>query len=99
LQVAVETAIAEFQGSDKYIGDYEWWQETGRGKLNSLKEKDKKMKNSLNNLEHLRNQIAHGGSKGKLKGFPQAANIPNIFQSGVNGVEILFSMLEQEKNI
>lgn len=99
LQVAVETAIAEFQGSDKYIGDYEWWQETGRGELNSLKGKDKKMKNSLNNLEHLRNQIAHGGSKGKLKGFPQAANIPNIFQSGVNGVEILFSMLEQEKNI
>ena len=46
---------------------------------------------TLKRLRHIRNQIAHGGSKNKDGNYPQAANIPNIYKSGIRGVEALFA--------
>ena len=48
----------------------------------------------LTNLGKFRNQIAHGGGKSKAGGFPQAANIPNIYESGKRGIENLFNVLK-----
>lgn len=94
LQVAVEAAIVKSYGTDENLGDYEWWQENGRKSLNKLKGGDwKNLGNPLTNLEAFRNQIAHGGGKNRGGKFPQAANIPNIYESGKRGVENLFKEL------
>lgn len=95
LQIAVETAIAIRCGNEEAIGNYDWWQNVGSKKLYDLKGNDwKNIGNSLTHLEGFRNQIAHGGSKNKdTGGFPQAANIPNIYESGKRGVENLFKEL------
>ena len=94
LQVAVESAIVTAYGIDENLGDYDWWQEAGRKYLNKLKGEDwKNLGNPLTNLEVFRNQIAHGGGKNKDGYFPQAANIPNIYESGKRGVENLFKKL------
>ena len=102
LQVAVETCIAEKYGSEDSIGNYEWWQETGRKELNKLKfpnnheygsNNKKQIGLPLNNLENFRNQIAHGGGKNKAGNFPQAANIPGIYESGIRGIKNLFELL------
>ena len=95
LQVAVESAIIKFYGIEENFGDYEWWQECGRKNLNKLKREDwKNLGNPLTNLEVFRNQIAHGGGKNKGGDFPQAANIPSIYESGKRGVENLFKELD-----
>lgn len=95
LQVAVESAIVEKYGSSNQLGDYNWWQKEGSGILYDLKGKNwKELGNPLTNLEAFRNQIAHGGGKNNAGNFPQAANIPNIFKSGIRGVEKLFLILE-----
>ena len=95
LQVAVESAIVEKYGSSDRLGDYDWWQEYGKGFLNNLKKKDwKNLGNLLNNLEWFRNQIAHGGGKSKTEDYPKIANIPNIYESGKRGIENLFNELE-----
>ena len=94
LQVAVEAAIVKLYGTDEILGDYDWWQESGRKSLNKLKREDwKNLGNPLTNLEAFRNQIAHGGGKNKEGNSPQAANIPYIYESGKRGVENLFTKL------
>ncbi len=102
LQVAVETCIAEKYGEEDSIGNYEWWQETGRKELSKLKfpnnheygsNNKKQIGLPLNNLENFRNQIAHGGGKNKAGNFPQAANIPGIYESGIRGIKNLFELL------
>ena len=55
----------------------------------------KNLKIPLTNLEYFRNQVAHGGAKNRDGNFPQAANIPSIYKSGLHGVENLFSELER----
>ncbi len=93
LQVAVETFIAERENKPEMIGSYEWWQSEGRGKLNEIKRRHpKEIKAPLTNLEVFRNQIAHGGGKNRDGNFPQAANIPNIYKSGIRGIENLFRL-------
>lgn len=95
LQVAVETAVCEKYGSESNIGDYEWWQEYGKDELKKLEKNNyKDLKNPLTNLEFFRNQVAHGGAKNRDGNFPHAANIPDIFKSGLRGVENLFKALE-----
>lgn len=110
MQVAVETAIAEKYGEKtpsgeaKNIGDYDWWQEEGRKNIYS-KQPTKKQKGDkewwnkigkkLDNLQRFRNQIAHGGGKNRLGGFPKAENIPSIYESGKKGVEMLLEYLEK----
>ena len=92
LQVAVETMIVDNFDPGKKYGDYDWWEKIGSKELYKIKGKDlKNMGNPLNNLEYFRNQIAHGGSKNKDGNYPQAANIPNIYKSGIRGVEALFA--------
>lgn len=95
MQVAAETAIAEKYGDEGKIGDYDWWQEMGKNFLRNIKYNDSKMQKSLGNIERFRNQIAHGGGKNRLGGFPKAENIPSIYESGKKGVEMLFEYLEE----
>ena len=94
LQVAAETCIVEVYDPQKCYGDYDWWDKVGHEKLSTIKHQAwKEMGNPLANLEFFRNQIAHGGSKNKEGHFPQAANIPNIYKSGIRGVEALIEHL------
>lgn len=94
LQVAVETRICEREQCVDKIGDYEWWQENGKEVLYKIKGGEwKEIGNPLTNLEIVRNQIAHGGGKNKNGNFPHATNIPNIYESGLRGVENLFNMI------
>lgn len=96
LQVAVETTIVEKYGSLEQLGDYEWWQKTGQEYLYKMKGDNwNKVGKPLANLGKFRNQIAHGGGKSKGGGFPQAANIPNIYESGKRGIENLFKKLDE----
>ena len=97
LQVAVETVICEKFESENYIGDYVWWQETGKKYLQKIKNKNfKNISEPLWNLECFRNQVAHGGARNKDGNFPNAANIPSIYASGLRGVKNLFEYLEKE---
>ena len=99
LQVAVETSIVEKFGTEKNIGDYEWWQKEGKDHLYSLKGDNwKELCKPLTNLEAFRNQIAHGGGKNKEGNFPLAANIPNIYNSGKRGIDNLFAVLDDLNN-
>lgn len=96
MQVAAETAIAEKYGDENKVGDYDWWQETGKNSLRNIKYNDSKMQKSLGNLERFRNQIAHGGAKNRdTGGFPKAENMSSIYESGKKGVEMLFEYLEK----
>lgn len=96
LQISVEVSIAEKMGCKENIGDYDWWQENGKQRLKSIKDTDSELRDKLNRLEAIRNQVAHGGAKGKYtKGVPQAANIPNIFESSKVGVEKFFKALKE----
>lgn len=106
LQLAVETAIAERYGDDKAIGNYRWWQDKENGGKNRLKEIWKKtaegkkgksiLKRKLENLEYIRNQIAHGGARNpETLGYPMVQNLPNQYESGKEGVELLFIYLDK----
>lgn len=105
LQMAVETAIAEKYGTEVCIGNYDWWQKTGRDVIYSKKptknqKGDKewwnKIGKKLDNLQRFRNQIAHGGARDKdTCEFPEIGNIQSIYESGKKGVEMLFEYLEK----
>lgn len=101
LQLTVETAVAEKYGNDDSIGNYDWWNDTERGGkyyLRQIKDNDTELKKRLQNLENFRNQIAHGGARNKYTGgFPQAANMADIYESGKTGVETLLRILEKEQ--
>ena len=91
LQVAVEVCECEHQKCENYIGNYDWWQEHGKQGLQVTKKNNfREIKNPLDNLEWFRNQIAHGGATNREGNFPNAANIPNIYESGKRGLENLF---------
>lgn len=93
LQVAVETYIAEINNCEDMIGNYDWWQSEGRALLNKIKSNDwKNIGKPLTNLEGFRNQIAHGGGTNRDGNFPSAANIPNIYRSGLRGIENLINV-------
>jgi len=96
LQVAVESAIIEKYGNkEEYLGDYDWWRDYGKNFLKDVEKKYKEqdLKIPLQNLEHFRNQIAHGGGQNHNGNFPCAANIPSIYESGVRGIEKLFKAI------
>lgn len=94
LQVTVEAKICENEGHCEEVGNYNWWQDNGKKALNKIKSGNwKDIGNPLTNLEHFRNQIAHGGAKMSNGSFPHAANIPSIYESGLRGVENLFKEL------
>lgn len=94
LQVAAETSIVDRFDPGKKYGDYDWWEKIGSKELYTIKGNDwKNIGDPLNNLEFFRNQIAHGGSKNKKGIFPHAASIPNIYKSGIRGVDALFKHL------
>lgn len=96
LQVAVETAICEKFASENHIGDYDWWKDYGQNELRKIESENKKdLKIPLMNLEYFRNQVAHGGARNKDGNFPNAANIPSIYESGLRGFENLIKILEQ----
>jgi len=93
LQVAVETYIAEINNCEDMIGNYDWWQSEGRALLNKIKKNDwKNIGNPLTNLEGFRNQIAHGGGSNRKGNPPSAANIPDIYKSGIRGIKNLFNI-------
>jgi len=91
LQVTVETAVAEKFAPDK-VGDYEWFHGSaaveksaggdGRRYLKKIKNDDGRVKDLLNKIETLRNQIAHGGGKDRFSGaFPSMTSLPRILKS------------------
>ncbi len=91
LQVAVEVCECEHQQCQDYIGNYEWWQDYGKSGLQITKKNNfKEIGSPLSNLEGFRNKIAHGGGPNKDGNFPQAANIPSIYEKGKRGLENLF---------
>ncbi len=91
LQVAVEVCECEHQQCQKYIGNYDWWQDYGKSGLQITKKNNvKEIGSLLSNLEGFRNRIAHGGGPNKDGKFPQAANIPSIYERGKRGLENLF---------
>lgn len=93
LQVCVETFICEKENEIENIGNYDWWQSTGKEYLRKIKSEDfQNIGKPLNNLEFFRNQIAHGGALNKDGNFPKASNIPNIFESAKRGVENLLKL-------
>lgn len=97
LQITVEAAIVEKYASSERFGDYDWWKEEGKGRLDKQKSNHwKKIGVPLTNLEHFRNQIAHGGGKDKDGKYPHAANISSIYESGKKGVEKLLEILKSE---
>lgn len=96
LQVTVEAAICEKFASENQIGDYDWWKKYGQDELKKIENEYKKdLKIPLTNLEYFRNQVAHGGARNKDGNFPHAANIPNIYKSGLRGFENLMQIIEQ----
>lgn len=91
LQVGVEVCECEHQQCQNYIGNYDWWQDYGKQGLQVTKKNNfKEIGTPLNNLEGFRNQIAHGGGTNRDGNFPQATNIPFIYESGKRGLENLF---------
>ena len=97
LQIAVETAIAERYGET----DYRWYnggrnsQPIGRNRLEDILSTDERMRRRLRNLEHFRNQVAHGGARNPdTGGFPQVQNLAAQYTSGKEGVELLFNYLD-----
>ncbi len=94
LQVAVEAAMVEKYASPDKLGDYDWWQSEGKKTLSRMKGDNwKELGKPLGNLESFRNQVAHGGGKNRLAGYPQAANIPSIYESGRRGVKKLLDLI------
>ena len=96
LQVAVEGAICERFASENQLGNYDWWKDYGQNELRKIESENKKdLKIPLTNLEYFRNQVAHGGARNKDGNFPNAANIPSIYESGLRGFENLIKIIEQ----
>lgn len=98
LQVCVEAKALELFGDWDKLGDYDYWQEAVKKKYDDYlrgdftNKVDKKDVNRLRTLEHVRNQIAHGGAKGKRSGGdPKAENIENQYNSFLRVVELLFN--------
>lgn len=96
LQVAVESAVCERFASENQLGNYDWWKDFGQNELRKIESENKKdLKIPLTNLEYFRNQVAHGGARNKDGNFPNAANIPSIYESGLCGFENLIKIIEQ----
>ncbi|GHS91098.1 CRISPR-associated protein [Planctomycetales bacterium] len=88
LQIALETAVTEKYGAPENIGDYDWWQETGKSKYIEIKKQiesddGKSQSEPLWQIENLRNGIAHGGARDRKSGsFAHIANLPKILKQG-----------------
>ena len=97
LQITVEACIVEkYSDVQTYLGDWDWWQECGKGELsNTLHKLDwKTIGEPLLKLEYFRNQIAHGGGRDKkTKEFPSVSNIKGIYERGEKGVKKLFEYI------
>ena len=96
LQVAVESAIVEKYGSLGLIGNYDWWMDSGDKKLKEIKRENKKnIKEPLDELESLRNQVAHGGGMSRNENFPKAENLIKIYKHAKRGFENLVEELSK----
>jgi CRISPR-associated Csx2 family protein len=97
LQIAIETAVIEKCGGSNYIGDYKWWQEHGKIYFSNIKQKSSSMSISLQKIENLRNQIAHGGAKDRNSGeYPHLENLPTILKNGNRAADTFFALLEED---
>jgi len=104
LQVVQETAMTEKLDKDQ-IGNYDWFNgdlglsqgltEKPRQQLSKIRKK-MKMGKTLEDIEYLRNQIAHGGGKDKQGEYPHQANIPGILKPIDSAIEELFIALDEE---
>ncbi len=92
LQIAVETFVAESTGSKEKIGDYDWFQDTGKEILREKKNSNDELYKNLKALEELRNRIAHGGGKGPKGGFAKPENFESYYDKAVKGFELLKRM-------
>jgi CRISPR-associated DxTHG motif protein len=105
LQSVVETAVAERKDPSK-IGDYGWFHGYyGKGSDNFIKGEGRNSLNRLikctrnlaplRDLEDLRNNIAHGGSKDKKTGdYPHQASIPGVLKKAHEAIAALFKALQ-----
>ena len=97
LQVVVETAMAEkyAPGDLSKIGNYDWYQETGRKKMKSLRKKDNLIV-KLDILEGIRNQIAHGGGRDYKGDYPNTAKINAMLKNINHIIGQFFDLLDKE---
>jgi hypothetical protein len=94
LQIALETAVAVKYGGDNYIGDWDWWQEYGKDFFLKIRNSDMKMAVSLQKIENLRNQIAHGGGRDKKTGeYPHLGNLAAVLKNGNTAADRFFALL------
>ena len=105
LQVVVEASITEKMDRSK-IGDYVWFncdnpmslglRENANQQLKEIRRNHKKIKEPLEQLEYLRNQIAHGGGKDRNENYPHQANINGILKHIDDAIQELFTILDQD---
>jgi CRISPR-associated Csx2 family protein len=98
LQNAVECKIMEHLKREDKIGDYDFWINEGKNELNKILSIDYELRNKIKNLEYVRNQIAHGGSKNpETGGAPNAENLKNQYDSGKLAVNKLFELIDKSR--
>ncbi len=97
LQIAVECKMMEYLKSEDKTGDYEFWKKEGKDALREILRNDHDLWDKINTLEHVRNQIAHGGSKNPNGGAPKAENLKNQYASGIKAVTKLFELIDKNR--
>ncbi|MCR5765241.1 MAG: TM1812 family CRISPR-associated protein, partial [Treponema sp.] len=109
--IAERYEVKDAAGNNTSIGDYLWYyggyrydnsgnkitiKAIGSPKLKAIWNTNMKMKQKLRNLEHFRNQVAHGGARNPdTGGFPLVQNLAAQYTSGKEGVELLFRYLDE----
>lgn len=96
LQTSVECKMMEYLKREDKIGDFDFWKNEGKNALKQILRIDQDLRNKINTLEYVRNQIAHGGSKNpETGGAPNAENLKNQYASGIKAVNKLFELIDK----
>lgn len=100
LQVSIEVKIISMYDNENSndFGNYDRWQETYKQQYYDNRRifNADGNRNRLIALERLRNQIAHGGSRNRGRGMPQAGNTENTFNSEYRNVKEFFRFLDKK---
>jgi len=97
LQTSVECKMMEYLKREDKIGDYYFWKNEGKTALREILCGEYDLWKKICDLEHVRNQIAHGGSKNPNGGAPKAENLKNQYASGIKAVNKLFELIDKNR--
>ena len=90
LWVAVQTRVIETIDPSK-IGNYNFWQDTGKSRYRNLLRLKNFQDDYLLNLEHFRNSIAHGGADSQTTGgFPNTEHLKYLLKDSEKRVRAFF---------